>query len=757
VDSAVREHVGHYRIVSLIGTGGMGDVYLADDPRLGRQVAVKILSESVSRDVDAKRRMVREARAVAALDHPNVCTIHEVGEHEGRPYIVMQYIEGETLFARMERTRLGLLETRDIAMQIASALDHAHARGVVHRDIKPLNVILSPEGLVKVLDFGLAKFAEASDEVTDVLVSKTGVIAGTAPYMSPEQLRGTAIDGRSDLFSLGIMLYEIAAGHRPFDRNSAVATITAILFEEPAPIDNDEFAPMAPIIRRLLAKEPAKRFPTAAILREALQQVHEKKVRSGTRAAAPPAPSGRVKTRIESLAVLPLAGDGATSELEYVMYGLSEGIVRTLAQTRKLRVIASTTVARFAGGNVDPHQAGRELGVDAVVGVRARVDGEQLYVDAELIPTAGGAALWSSQYMRPIRDVASLADTIAGDVAERVRERTGSSAARRPSRKKRAVDPEAEHLFLKGRFQWIKRHPDAIRAAMSYFQQAVEQDPFFALPYAGLADAFVMLGFMQALPPRDILPKAKAAARRAIELDPQLADPHATLGYAAGLFEWDWDTAVRELEEAMRLNPSYPWAPHWLGLLYCGRADTPRALELIERACVLDPLSPIINVAAGIPLHCARRYDEAIARYRPVLETETAFAPAHYYIGLSLEQRHDYKEAIRHMERLLEIAGPASIYMGALGHCYAAAGRRADAERLLEQLTAHSQERYITPFASCVTYTGLGRFDEALAALEASLEERNAWMWFLSVDPRFDPLRQDPRFVALVGRYGLPA
>jgi tetratricopeptide (TPR) repeat protein len=267
----------------------------------------------------------------------------------------------------------------------------------------------------------------------------------------------------------------------------------------------------------------------------------------------------------------------------------------------------------------------------------------------------------------------------------------------------------------------------------------------------------VILGFMQALPPRDILPKAKAAARRAIDLDPQLADPHATLGYAAGLFEWDWGTAVRELEEAMRLNPSYPWAPHWLGLLYCGRGETRRALELIERARVLDPLSPIINVAAGIPLHCARRYDEAIARYRPVLETETAFAPAHYYIGLSLEQRRDFKEAIRHMERLIEIAGPASIYMGALGHCYSVAGRRADAERLLEQLTAHSQERYITPFAFCVTYTGLGRFDEALVTLEASLEERNAWMWFLSVDPRFDPLREDPRFVSLVERYGLPA
>jgi tetratricopeptide (TPR) repeat protein len=266
-----------------------------------------------------------------------------------------------------------------------------------------------------------------------------------------------------------------------------------------------------------------------------------------------------------------------------------------------------------------------------------------------------------------------------------------------------------------------------------------------------------MLGFMHALPPRDILPKAKAAARRAIELDPQLADPHATLGYAAGLIEWDWETAQRELEEAMRLNPSYPWAPHWLGLLASGRGQTRRGLELIEQAQTLDPLSPIINIAPGIPLHIARRYDEAIQRYRHILEVETSFAPGHYYIGLSLEQRGDHDEAVRQMQRLIEIAGPAALYMGALGHALAIAGRTAEAEDVIGKLQEMSKQRYITPFAFAVAYAGLGRNDDALEWLRKALDERNAWSWFVPVDPRFDRLREDPRFAPLLEEHGLPA
>jgi len=745
----------------------MGEVYLADDTRLGRRVAIKILPESVSRVPDAKRRMLREARAVAAVDHPNVCAIYEVGEYVGRPYIVMPYIEGETLFQRLQSSRPPLIECLTIGEQIASALHEAHSHGVIHRDIKTLNIMLTTRGEVKVLDFGLAKMDDTSDQSTDLLMSKPGAVTGTAPYMSPEQLRGIPIDGRSDIFSLGVVLYEMATGKRPFDRENAVSTITAILFEEAPPIADDSLAPLATIVRRALAKDPAKRYPTAAVMRDALhsallrQQTRPRRARASymeDTEKVPVTPSPRPKSRPDSVAVLALTDATPAPEHEFLVYGLGESIIAALSQMRKLRVIAPSSVERYRNAEIDAQQVGKELNVGAIIAVRARFEDERLYADVELIATADGTRLWTSQYMRPIREVAALAEAIASDLGEQVRSRGTHSGPRRQVKKKRAADPEAQQLFLKGRFQWIKRHPEALKAAMSYFQQAVEQDPSFALPYTGLADAYLMLGFMQALPPRDILPKAKAAAKRAIELDPLLAEPHATLGYAAGLFDWDWETAQRELDEAMRLNANYPWAPHWLGLLASGRGETRRGMELIEHAQVLDPLSPIINIAAGIPLHIARRYAEAVERYRNILEMETSFAPAHYYIGLSLEQlgENEAAEAAKHMERLIEIAGPAAIYMGALAHAYTRAGRAADAEELIAKLHELTKQRYITPFAFAVAYAGLDRNDDALAWLQRALEERNAWMWFVPVDPRFDRLRDDSRFTPLLQQHGLP-
>ena len=755
--------VGRYRIVSLIGAGGMGEVYLADDEKLGRRVAIKILPEAVSRDAEAKLRMLREARAVAALDHPNVCTIYEVGEHEGRPYIAMQFIEGETLFERLKQSRLSPSECLDIATQVAAALDEAHSHGVIHRDIKPMNIMITVRGQVKVLDFGLAKFDSRVDSSTD-LKSRTGIITGTAPYMSPEQLRGSPVDARSDIFSLGVVLYEMATGSRPFERPSTVATITAILFEDPEPIVEGPFVPLWTIIRRALAKEPSKRYATSAMLLEALQDLKNRPSSRPRRArpsdldptqslARPATP--RPRGRIDSIAVLPSVSGQLQPSLEYLVYGLSEGIVDALAHVRKLRVIASGTAAHYAGTDPDPRDVGRELNVAAIAIVRARVDGEHLHADVELVNTADGSLIWSSRYIREIREVAALSETIAEEIAEQVR--VGSqSAPRRSVKKKHAVDTEAEQLYLKGRFQWIKRHPEAVKQAMTFFQQAVERDPSFARPYAGLADCFVMLGFMHALPPREILPKVKAAARRAIELDPTLADPHATLGYAAGLFEWDMETAQRELEEAMHLNPNYPWAPHWLGILMCGRGHTRRALELIDMSKDLDPLSPIINVGAGIPLHIARRYDDAVACYRAVLEMDPSLAPGHYYLGMSLQMRGDYDEAIRAIQRAIDIAGPAPIFVGALAHTLACAGRTADAERLVEQLRTIARQRYVSPYSFAVAHTGLGQIDEALAALEETLEEHNAWVWFLPVDPRFDRLRSDERYAAMMARYGLP-
>jgi serine/threonine-protein kinase len=744
----------------------MGEVYLAADDKLGRRVAIKVLPEAVSRDDEAKMRMVREARAVAALDHPNVCTIYEVGEQDGRPYIVMQFVEGETLFDRLRQGRMSPSECLDVAISVAAALDEAHSHGVIHRDIKPMNIMLTTRGQVKVLDFGLAKFTAAREmSATDALQSRAGIITGTAPYMSPEQLRGGPIDARTDIFSLGVVLYEMVTGRRPFERGSTVATITAILFEEPEPIDEPGFQALVPVIKRALSKEASKRFPTAATMLEALHDI-KSRPRSGPRTkptrTAELEPTVRElprvaprSGRIDSLAVLPSTHGKLEPSLEYLVYGLSEGIVNALAHVKKLRVIAAGTAAAYAGTDPDPRDAGRELNVAAIAIVRAHVEDDVLHADVDLVNTFDGSVIASKKYARTVREIAALSEAIADDIAERVR--GTASAPRRAVKKKRAVDAEAEQLHLKGRFQWIKRHPEAVKQAMTFFQQAVERDPSFALPYAGLADCFVMLGFMQALPPREILPKVKAAARKAIELDPQLADPHATLGYAAGLFEWNHEMAQQELEEAMRLNPNYAWAPHWLGILMCSRGHLTRSLELIEMSKDLDPLSPIIGVGAGIPLHVSGQYDAAIRCYRDVLETDPTLAPGHYYLAMSLEMRGDYDDAIHEIERAIAIAGPAPMFVGALAHVFALAGRTAGAEKLVEQLQAMAKQRYVSPYTFAMAYTGLGKVDHALNALEQSLEEHNAWMCFAPIDPRFHSLRSEPRFVELLGRYGLPS
>ena len=746
----------------------MGEVYLASDDRLGRRVAIKVLPQAVSRDPEAKLRLMREARAVAALDHPNVYTIYEVGEYDDRPYLVMQFIEGETLFDRLHHGRLSPAECLDIAIQVTSALDEAHSHGIIHRDIKPSNIMITNRGQVKVLDFGLAKFtALAEDQVTaDQLESQAGVVTGTAPYMSPEQLRGNPLDARSDIFSFGVVLYEMVTGRLPFARPNTLATITAILFEEPSPIDEPGFQAFVPIIRRALAKEPSRRYGTAGLLLDALHAVQARprtsqRKRSADATAVEPAHDPKPKTRapsksgrIESIAVLPSITGQADASLEYLAYGLSEGIVNALTHVRRLKVIAPGTTSRYLTTDPDPREVGRELNVAAIVVVRVRIAGDTLHAEAEILSTSDASSLWSSQYTRPVREIAALSEAIADDIADRVR--GSGSAPRRPVRRKRAVDTEAEQLHLKGRFQWIKRHPEAVKQAMTLFQQAVERDPLFALPYAGLADCFVMLGFMQALAPRDVLPKVKAAAKRAIELDPLLADPHATLGYAAGLFEYDIETAQRELEEAMRLNGNYPWAPQWLGILLCSRGHVRRALELIEWSKDLDPLSPIINVGAGIPLHVARRYDDAVNCYRAVLETDPTLAPGHYYLGMALEARGDFDDAIRAVDRAIEIAGPAPLFLGALSHVHASAGNRERAKAIIDELHSMARQRYVSPHPLAVAYMGIGAVDEALGALERSLDERNAWMCFVPIDVRFEGIRDHPRYVELLTRFGLP-
>jgi tetratricopeptide (TPR) repeat protein len=600
--------LGHYNILSRLGAGGMGEVYLGADTRLDRRVAIKVLSPDSGDDQDAHHRLLREARIVASIDHPNVCTIYEVGQEANRSYIVMQYVEGMTLLERMRSGPIPLTETLDIGRQITAALEEAHQHGIVHSDIKPGNIMIGPSGVVKVVDFGVAKRRTTGMDASVTTIATVGAGAGTIPYMSPEQLREERLDGRSDLFSLGVVLYEIVAGTRPFDRMTAAATITAILTDDPTPVDG----PLAPVIARALKKVTSRRYPSAAAMGEALLAVR----------------------------------DG-----------------------------------------------------DDQVWPGARKERPQVVTH-------------------------------------------------------RSIDREAEKLYLRGRTHWNKRHPAEIRLAIACFQEAVELEPFYASAYAGLADAYLMLGFLQALPPREIIPKGKAAALRAIALEPGLAEPHATLGYIAGLFEWNWEMASRELLEAMRLNPDYPWAPHWYGVLAAPRS-LDEAVRYLEQARELDPLSPILNVAVGIPFHQHRRYRDAIRVYSNVIESELAFAPAFYYIGMSYEQSGDYGQAIANLSRAAEIGGRGALFVGALGHCLGVSGDHVAARGVLEELSQRSSDSYVSPYNVMLVHLGLGEHDSALAWLERACDDRTGLLWGSSVEPRFDALRGNPRFHEILRQHGL--
>jgi tetratricopeptide (TPR) repeat protein/tRNA A-37 threonylcarbamoyl transferase component Bud32 len=599
----------------------MGQVFLATDTKLHRNVAIKLLSPELTPEAEGQRRMLREARLIANIDHPNVCTIYEIGEDVSGPYIAMQYIEGETLGNRMRRGPLSLREIVDVGKQVTSALKEAHKRGIVHRDIKPGNIMINPSGLVKVLDFGLAKsFEREPDDATEVVVSQANAVAGTTPYMSPEQLLGEPLDGRSDIFSLGVVLYELASGHRPFDRRTVAATINAILVEEPEPISHPEFADLQPVVDRALAKSLRHRFPDASAMHEALGAMADGQ-RSATR-----------------------------------------------------------------------------------VSVRA--------------PD----------------------------------ERTHSAAVR--SSASSDSDPAAERTYLRGRAMWNKRNADAVRSAIALFQETIELDPTHANAYTGLADAYLMLAFLQVIPPKGMIGKARAASLKAIELAPERAEPHASLGYLAGMFEWDWTTAQRELKEAMRIGPSYALAPHWYSMLAMTRSPE-EALEYARKAHEIDPLTPIIHAGIGVVHHYRGELHDAARLFAQVIDTNPSFGPAHYYLGLTFEQLGAYEKAVASFEIADAMMARSTLLLGALGHCHAVAGRVELAREILARLEKQAEERYISPFAVMLIHLGIGDTDEVLRWLERALDDRSAGLWVIPVDRRFDEIRNEPRFDRLVQQSGL--
>jgi len=782
--------LGPYEVLAPLGAGGMGEVWKARDTRLGREVAVKVLPASFSADPDRLRRFEQEAQAASALNHPNILTIHDVGTHEGSPYVVSELLEGETLRARLGGGAFTPRKALGHALQIASGLAAAHEKGIVHRDLKPENIFVTKDGRMKILDFGLAKLTQAesgSIAATDLPTAGTepGVVLGTVGYMSPEQVRGKPADARSDIFSFGAILYEMLSGNRAFRGDTTADTMSAILLKEPPDLSatNPAVSPgLDRVVRHCLEKDPERRFHSAHDLAfdlEALSDVSTPSLAlAGLRAKAKPRArmllwaAGVVALvalaavlwlrpragTIDSVVVLPFVNAGGDPNAEYLSDGITESLINSVSQIPGIRVVSRASAFHYKGKEVGAKTVGRELGVRAVLTGRIVQRGDALSIRAELVDARNDTHLWGEEYNRSLSDILALQEEIARDISGKLRQRLTGEEKKRLARRY-TENAEAYALYLKGRYHWNKRTGEDIQKGIGYFQQAIEKDPTYALAYAGLADSYVILDEYAGLPSSETFPKAKAAALKALELDDSLAQAHATLALVHESFDWDFSSAEKEYKHTIELDPKYPTAHHWYSLYLSWLGRHEQAIAEAERAYELDPLSPIISNLRARVLIDARQSDRAIEVAHKTLELDKSFVPALASLGLALEQKKMYPEAIAEFEEAVRLSRRSIVTVTELGHAYAVSGRRVEAMRLIEELKGWSDRGY-DPLASiALVCAGLGQNDEAMRWLEKAYQARSARLIELSltVSPGWDALRSDARFQDLLRRIGFPS
>ena len=748
--------LGPYEVLSPLGAGGMGEVYRARDTRLGREVAVKVLPDRLVSQGDLVRRFEQEARAVAALSHPNVLTLFDIGREEGRLYAVTELLEGETLRTRLAFAGPSWKKAVEIGIAVAEGLSAAHSRGIVHRDLKPENIFVTSDGRVKILDFGLARWESDSAGAEAATSAPTagggtepGWTMGTVGYMSPEQVRGEPAGVTSDLFSLGCVLYEVATGRRPFDGRTRAEVLAAVL-RDPAPelssADPDAPPELSRLIAHCLEKEPTLRFQSARDFAFALRAVADS-------AAGPKISSSGRRRAIESIAVLPLANASGDAEAEYLSDGITETIISRLSRLSGLRVMSRSSVIRHKGPDVDPIAVGRELNVGAVVSGRVLHRGDDLIVRAELVDLSDGSQLWGEHYNRKMADVFAIENEIATQISENLRLKL-SGEEKQSLTRGATRNPEAYRLYLQGRFFWNKRTGDSIRKGIEYFRRAIDVDPAYAGAYVGIAHSYDVLGFHAIEPPGETFPKGKAAAKRALEIDPTLVEAGVPLSYVLFYYDWNWPGARREMLRCLEENSADSTAHNYYAsyLSALGRFD--EALPEWRRAQEFDPLAPINRAAAGRHFIFARQYEEAIREGERALELEPTFPVALGVIGIaaSLLGRHD--EAIEALEKAIEPSS-STRYRADLAYALARAGRADHARAQLAELESVSKTRYVSPYFRAPAYAALGEMGRAFSRLEEAFAERSNGMTYLGPDPTLDDMRPDPRFADLVRRVGL--
>ena len=765
------QRISHYRIIRKIGVGGMGEVYLAEDARLGRKVALKILPAEFTRDEGRLRRFEQEARAASALNHPGILTVFEIGYSDDIHFIATEYIEGKTLRLCAAESAIDLHTALDVSIQVANALAAAHQAGIAHRDIKPENIMLRDDGYVKVLDFGLAKLTEVRDPVSSDPEAATlatpntepGTVMGTVSYMSPEQARGLDVDGRSDIFSFGIVLYEMIAGRNPFLGATPMDVVISIVTTEPQRLG--QVAPGVPvelerIVSSMLAKDRAARYQTAKDLYADLKRLKQRlEIETELERSDPSGSSrqsrGESPRPLPSIAVLPFVNMSADADNEYFCEGLAEELINSLAKLDGLRVAARTSAFSFKGKDADVQLIGSKLNVRAVLEGSVRKSGQRLRITAQLVDVANGYQIWSERYDREMRDVFDIQDEISLAITDVLKVKLLDTEMISLLRR-RTQNPEAYQVYLLGRYYLNKYTEEGGRKAVEYFDQAIAIEPDYALAYSGLADAYRRLWFFGFLRPAEAVPRWRAAIAKAIQLDAGLAAAHISMGSLKSLHDWDWQGAEEDLKRGIALNPQNPNAHETYGYLLISTARAEESIAAFHRALEMDPLSLPLNMNLGFIFSYANQYDRAIEQGRRVIELEPQFHGGYTVIGYALSGKEMYAEAQEYLRKSIALGGGA-MALNILTFTNGRLGRLEEAREGLAKLLEIKKQRFIPAYFIAALYSSFDDPEKVFEWLEEAYKERNGFLTFINCEHAFEPFHSDPRYRNLLQRLGLPA